>query len=161
MTAEETFDAITRATNVPASIPVSGGANVAWAMQLPDVQEPGPRSTIGNFLNAFLRGDRDGDARSNEFSISQALLLLNDATVTSRIRNAAAGSAVNRLIALNAAPAQIVTSLYLSTLSRNPSAQELADGIALFSTTPGESKAQVAEDLQFALLNKIDFFYNY
>ena len=42
LTAEETFDAITRATGVPASIPVSGGMpNVAWAMQLPDVQEPG------------------------------------------------------------------------------------------------------------------------
>ena len=162
MTAEEAFDAITKATNVPASIPVSGGgSNVAWAVQLPDVQEPGGRTVVGNFLNAFLRGDRDGDARSNEFSISQSLLLLNDTTVTSRIKSSAAGSAVNKLIAQNAAPAQIVTSLYLATLSRNPSAAELATGMALFSSTPGETKAQVAEDLQFVLLNKIDFFYNY
>jgi len=161
MTAEEAFDAITKATNVPASIPVSGGSNVAWAMQLPDVQEPGARTVVGNFLNAFLRGDREGDARSNEFSIAQSLLLLNDTTVTSRIKNAAAGSAVNKLIAQNAAPPQIVTSLYLSTLSRNPSETELASGVALFSSTPGETKAQIAEDLQFALLNKIDFFYSY
>jgi hypothetical protein len=161
MTAEETFDAITKATNVPASIPVSGASNVAWALQLPDVQEPGAKSVVGNFLNAFLRGDRDGDARSNEFSISQSLLLLNDTTVTSRIKNAASGSAVNTLIAANAAPTQIVGSLYLATLSRNPSATELAAGVALFSSTPGETKAQIAEDLQFALLNKIDFFYNY
>jgi hypothetical protein len=161
MTAEETFDAITRATNVPASLPVAGASNVAWAMQLPDVQEPGGRTVAGNFLNAFLRGDRDGDARSNEFSISQALLLLNDTTVTSRIRSGAAGSAVNTLIAGGATPAQIVSSLYVSTLSRNPSPSELVQGIALFSSTPGESKAQVAEDLQYALLNKLDFFYNY
>jgi hypothetical protein len=161
MTAEETFDAITKATNVPASIPVSGGSNVAWAMQLPDVQEPGGKTVVGNLLNAFLRGDRDGGARSNEFSISQSLLLLNDTTVTSRIKNAAPGSAVNKLIAANATTAQIVTSLYLFTLSRNPSATELAAGVALFSSTPGETKAQIAEDLQFALLNKIDFFYNY
>ena len=161
MTAEETFDAITKATNVPASIPVSGSSNVAWAMQLPDVQEPGTRSIVGNFLNVFLRGDRDGDARSNEFSISQSLLLLNDTTVTSRIKNGSAGSSVNKLIAQNATPAQIVTSLYLATLSRNPSAAELALGVAMFSSTPGETKAQVAEDLQFALLNKIDFFTNY
>ena len=161
MTAEETFDAITKATNVPASIAVSSSSNVAWAMQLPDVQEPGARNTVGNFLNAFLRGDRDGDSRSNEFSISQALLLLNDTTVTSRIRNAAAGSSVNKLIAANATPAQITTSLYLATLSRNPSPSELAAGVAFFTSTPGETKAQIAEDLQFALLNKIDFFYNY
>ncbi|HEX2800133.1 MAG TPA: DUF1549 domain-containing protein, partial [Thermoanaerobaculia bacterium] len=53
MTAEETFDAITRATKVPASLPVTGTSNVAWAMQLPDVQEPGGRTAAGNFLNAF------------------------------------------------------------------------------------------------------------
>ena len=161
MTAEETFDAITKATNVPASLPVTGSSTVAWAMQLPDVQEPGGRTVAGNFLNAFLRGDRDGDARSNEFSISQALLLLNDTTVTSRVKSGASGSAVNKLVASGATPAEIVTSLYVSTLSRNPSPSELAQGVALFSTTPGESKAQVAEDLQYALLNKLDFFYNY
>ena len=55
-----------------------------------------------------------------------------------------------------------MTSLYLSTLSRNPSAAELAAGVALFASPPnGETKAQVAEDLQFALLNKLDFLYNY
>ncbi|MFI5119196.1 MAG: DUF1549 domain-containing protein [Thermoanaerobaculia bacterium] len=161
MTAEETFDAITRATNVPASLPVAGASTVAWAMQLPDVGEPGGRSVAGNFLNTFLRGDRDGDARSNEFSIAQALLLLNDTTVTSRIRSGAPGSAVSKLVAAGATPVEIVSSLYVSTLSRNPSPSELARGVALFSATPGESKAQVAEDLQYALLNKLDFFYNY
>jgi hypothetical protein len=163
LTAEEVFDAITRATGVGASIPVSGGMpNVAWAMQLPDVQEPGGGSVIGNFLNTFLRADRDGDARSNEFSVSQALLMLNDTTVTNRVKSTAAGSAVRNLVQANASPAQIVSSLYLSTLSRPPSAAELAAGVALFSSPPnGETKAQVAEDLQFALLNKLDFLFNY
>jgi hypothetical protein len=162
MTAEEVFDAITKATNMPAVIPVTGLSSVAWAMQLPDVQEPGGGSVIGNFLNGFLRGDRDTDARSNEFSISQALLMLNDTTVTNRIKSTAPGSAVQKLVAANAPPSQIVTSLYVSTLSRNPSPAELAAGVELFSSPPnGESKAQVAEDLQFTLLNKLDFLYNY
>jgi hypothetical protein len=163
LTAEEVFDAITRATGVPASIPVSGGMPaVAWAMQLPDVQEPGGGSVIGNFLNAFLRGDRDGDARSNGFSISQALLLMNDTTVTNRVKSTAPGSAVRVLVTASASPSQIVSSLYLSTLSRPPSSAELAAGVALFTNPPnGETKAQVAEDLQFALLNKLDFLYDY
>ncbi len=163
LTAEETFDAITKATGVGATIPVSGGLPpVAWAMQLPDAQEPPGTTTIGNFLNSFLRGDRDGDARSNEFSISQALLMLNDATVTNRIKSTAPTSAVHALVAANASPSQIVTTLYLGTLSRNPTASELAQGVALFANPPnGETKAQVAEDLQFALLNKLDFLFNH
>lgn len=162
MTAEEVYDAITKAAGVAASLPVTGSGNVAWAMELPDVLEPGARSVAGNFLNTFLRGDRDGDARSNEFSIAQALLLLNDTTVTSRIKSTAPGSNVSKLVAANAAPTEIVTALTLATLTRNPTPQELAASVALFSKPPnGETKAQVAEDLQFALLNKLDFFYNY
>jgi hypothetical protein len=163
LTAEETFDAITRATGVGAVLPVSGGVpSVAWAMQLPDAVEPGGGSVAGNFLNTFLRGDRDGDARSNEFSIAQALVMMNDVTITSRIKSTVAGSAVRNLVTSNATPPQIVTSLYLSTLSRLPSADELAAGVALFSSPPnGETTAQVAEDLQFVLLNKLDFLYAY
>ncbi|HEX5855011.1 MAG TPA: DUF1549 domain-containing protein [Thermoanaerobaculia bacterium] len=161
MTAEEIFDAITKATSVAASLAVTGSQNVAWALQLPDVQEPGARTVAGNFLNTFLRGDRDGDARSDEFSIAQSLLLLNDTTVTSRIKSGAPGSAVNKLVLANATPVQIVTSLYVSTLSRSPSPSEQAAGVALFSSTSGQSMAQIAEDLQFALLNKLDFLYNY
>src|SRR5262249_59123451 len=135
LTAAATFDAIARATGVGALIPVSGGApSVAWAMQLPDVAEPGGASVIGNFLNTFLRGDRDGDARSNEFSIAQALVLMNDVTVTNRIKSTAPTSAVRALVTANATPAQIVQSLYLQTLSRPPSADELTASLALFAS---------------------------
>jgi len=163
LAAEEVFDAVTKATGVPASIPVSGGVPaVAWALQLPDVAEPGARGGVGTFLNTFLRGDRDTDARSNAFSISQALLLLNDATVTSRIRASAPGSAVNKLIAANATPDEIVDALFLSTLSRPPSPAERSAALALFSNlTAGQTKTSAAEDLQFSLLNKLDFVFRY
>jgi hypothetical protein len=163
LTAEEVFDAVTTATGIPASIPVSGGApSVSRALQLPDVVEPGGRSAVGNFLNTFLRGDRDTDARSNAFSISQALLLLNDVNVTSRIRATAPGSAVSRLIAANATPAEIVDSLFLSTLSRPPSGDEKTAALALFANPgAGQTKVSVAEDLQFSLLNKLDFVFDY
>jgi hypothetical protein len=159
--AEEVFDALTKATGVPASLTVNGYAGpVAWAGQLPDINQPGGRTST--FLNTFMRGDRDSEARSDAFSISQALALLNDTTVTSRVHNSTAGSAVNKLIAANASPATIVNSLYLSTLGRTPTAPELATGTAMFSNLQaGQTKTTVAEDLQFALLNKIDFFFNY
>jgi hypothetical protein len=158
---EEIFDAITKATGVPASLSVSGYPSpVAWAGQLPDINEP--RGPLAVFLNTFMRGDRESEARSNEFSISQALSLLNDTTVTSRVKNSTSGSAVNKLIAANATSTAIVSSLYLSTLSRPPTATELTAALAMFTNLKsGQTKTTVAEDLQFALLNKIDFFNNY
>ncbi len=157
---EEIFDAITKATGVPASLGVTGSSPVVWAGQLPDVNEP--RGQQAAFLNTFMRGDRDSEARSNEFSISQALSLLNDVTVTSRVRSSASGSAVSKLIAANATPAEIVTSLYLSSLSRLPTSAELTAALTMFSNLgAGQTRTTVAEDLQLALLNKIDFFNNY
>ena len=169
--AEELFDAITKATGVPASLAVAGNSGpVAWAGQLPDINEPGQGGSGGagsgsvrTFLNTFMRGDRDTEPRSSAFSISQALSLMNDSVVViPRTRNGTAGSAVNKLIASNATPPVLVQTLYLNTLSRNPSDEELAKGIALFSNLQGgQTKTTVAEDLQFALLNKIDFIFNY
>ena len=94
-------------------------------------------------------------------SISQALSSMNDpAIVTNRIKNATAGSAVNKLIAAGATPQTIVTSLYLATLSRPPSVTENAAALALFSA-PNANKTSVSEDLQFVLVNKLDFIFNY
>lgn len=169
--AEELFDAITKATNVPASLAVAGyAAPVAWAGQLPDINEPGQggsggagSASIRTFLNTFMRGDRDSEARSSQFSIAQSLSLMNDSVVViPRTKNSAAGSAVNKLIAANATPDAIVKTLYLNALSRNPSGDELAKGVALFSNlASGQTKTTVAEDLQFTLLNKLDFIFNY
>ena len=161
--AEELFDAITKATNVPASLAVAGAASpVAWAGQLPDINEP-TSASIRSFLNTFMRGNRDTEPRSSQFSISQALSLMNDSVVViPRTKSSAAGSAVNKLIAANATPTAIVQTLYVNTLSRNPSVDELAKGVALFSSLQaGQTKTTVAEDLQFTLLNKIDFIFNY
>ncbi|MEO6323789.1 MAG: DUF1549 domain-containing protein [Thermoanaerobaculia bacterium] len=165
--AEMMYDAITKATNVNINIPVVGYASpVTRAIQLPDTNEPQARNpaanvAIRNFLDTFSRGDRDSDPRSYEGSIAQALSSMNDSVVvTNRIKNATAGSAVNKLIAANSTPQAIVTSLYVSTLSRPPSVSENTAALALFSA-PGANKTSVAEDLQFVLLNKLDFIFNY
>ncbi len=167
---EEVLDAISKATQVPASLRVSGYTNpIAWAGQLPDVLEPQGRvanATPANrnlrvFLDAFTRGDRDSEARSSQTSISQALTMMNDVTVTARIKASTAGSTVSKFTP-STSPTDIVNALYLNTLSRYPSPTELATAVALFtSPAPGQTRTQIAEDLQFALLNKIDFLFNY
>ncbi len=165
LSAEQMLDAVTTATGVPASLTVQGfSAPVAWAMQLPDPREPtgGPSSAFRSFLDIFGRGDRDATPRSSGGSIFRALTSLNNRIVTDRIKATAAGSAVKKLIDAKAPLDGIVTALYQGTLSRSPSPEELSAGIALFSNLKaGQTTATVAEDLQFALLNKLDFLFNY
>ena len=53
---------------------------------------------------------------------------------------------------------QIVTQLYLNTLSRYPSDAEKAKLLPYF-TSMGRTAA--TESIQWALLNKVDFTFNY
>ncbi|MGZ4778091.1 MAG: DUF1549 domain-containing protein [Thermoanaerobaculia bacterium] len=155
--AETMLDAITSATGVPVALNVQGIGTVPRAMQLPDTLEPGVRNAFGQFLNEFGRGDRDTDARTNDSSISQALSMLNNTIVTSRIKRSNASSTVAKVLASTSDPATIVDQLYLATLSRHATAAEKTEGAAyLRSGTLGAK----AEDLQFALLNSLEFLFD-
>jgi hypothetical protein len=152
--AEAVLDAIQKATGVAANLPVSGGGSVPRAMMLPDPTEGGAFAT---FLNSFERGNRDDEARTSDSSILQALVLLNDPIVTNRIQSANPASLVARLIQQSTDPATIAEGLYLHTLSRYPTADEQALAVAYLNS--GEL-AKKTEDLQFALINKLEFLFN-
>ncbi|HEV8269102.1 MAG TPA: DUF1549 domain-containing protein [Thermoanaerobaculia bacterium] len=166
--AEMLFDAITKATGVTLNMAVNGYTNpVTWAVQLPDTAEPGGQNAnlreIRAFLDTFLRGNRDDDPRAFDSSISETLYELNSAVVvTNRIKSTASGSTVNKLKSQNASAATIVDTLYLTTLSRTPTDAERTASLALLTNIPsGQTTWTVAEDLQFALLNKVDFLLKY
>lgn len=154
--AEMLFDAITSATGIPQPLNVQGIGAVPKAMQLPDTVEPGPRSPAGQFLNEFGRGDRDTDARSNDTSIVQALNLLNNTIVTNRIKKSNANSTVAKILASTTDPNAIADQLYLATLSRHPTAAEKTTAAAYLRSG---TLAQKAEDLQFVLLNSLEFIF--
>ena len=157
---EEIFDVITQATNRPASyLPTGYTSPIPWAKQLPDPDETRDIATR-RLLDAFLRGDRDTRPRSEEGSISQALTLLNDTFVGSRVRVTAANGTVATLFANRAtmSAAELVRQLFLATLSRNPSADESAKAVAFLGSPISSARL---EDLQIALMNKVDFIFNY
>jgi hypothetical protein len=164
MDAEEIHDAILKASGIGVTYQLRDTLNqptftVSWAMQLPDTSEPRGNGQVINFLNSFIRGDRDVKPRSLEPSIMQALNLMNHQFVMSRIHNNNNGSNVQRLLAdASLTPAQIATQLYLSTLSRNPTPSELDKLTPLFTSM---GRTQAAEAIQWALLNKMDFIFNY
>jgi uncharacterized protein DUF1553/uncharacterized protein DUF1549 len=152
--AEEVLDAIVKCTGVAANLGLSGNRSVPRAMLLPDPTEGG---NFAKFLNNFERGNRDDQPRSADSSIVQALALLNDRIVTDRIDATNPASLVARLIQESNDPAAIAEGLYLNTLSRYPTADEKAEAVAYLKS--GEL-AKKMEDLQFALINKLEFLFN-
>jgi hypothetical protein len=158
MSAEEIHDAIVKAAGVPANYTFAFLPPVQWAMQLPDTKEPIRAQAIVQFLNSFGRGDRDTSARRSDGSVSQTLNMMNNTFVMGRIHQANQGSTVSTLLAQNADAASIIRQLYLSTLSRPPTAAE----IAMFTPTFQQQGTRVAaEGLQWILLNKLEFIFNY
>ena len=127
---------------------------VTKAMNLPDTTEGGNFRTL---LNNFGRGNRDDDPRASDGSIVQALALLNDQNVVSRIHNSTAASTVAKTLAATKDPGAIADALYLATLSRYPDTNERNTAIAYLKSGDLTKKT---EDLQFALLNKLEFLFN-
>ena len=151
--AEEVLDAVFKATNVGGTMAVNGlTTGFPRAMMLPDPTEGG---SFRKFLNDFGRGNRDDESRSDDGSIVQALALLNDPVVVTRTRAATAGSTVSKLKTSD--PATIVETLYLNTLSRYPTADEKQAAIAYLKSGDTVKKT---EDLQFVLLNKLEFLFD-
>lgn len=155
LSAEVMVDAITTATGVPASFPVNGMPAVSRAMQLPDPLD-GRRAAATTFMNNFGRGNRDDVLRTNDGAISQSLSLMNDTTVTTRVKRAN-NSTVQKVLAATSDPATVTDQLYLATLSRRPTTQERQ--IATDYLKAG-TLAERAEDLQYVLLNTLEFEFN-
>jgi len=155
LSSEALFDAICQASGVAAVMEARSFGPVSRAMQLPDTTEP-RRSSANRFLDSFGRGDRDETPRSDESSITQSLILLNDPVVTTRVRQNVQGSTLQRILAASREPAKVAEELYLSTLSRYPTNEELATATRHLS---GGEIGPKAEDLLYALLNSLEFLF--
>ena len=106
--AEELHDSVVIASGIVPTYNVSGFSNalhvltasispgfgpISFAMQLPDVKiVPDGGGDVSQFLDSFLRGDRDLTPRKEEGSILQALNLMNDAFMENKIKSTGTGS---------------------------------------------------------------------
>ncbi len=155
--AESVLDAVARATNVQPAFNVNGLGTITRAMALPDPTEPAPRGQFGPFLTAFGRGDRDTTPRTSDGSIVEALEMLNDSVVTSRVKANNPNTTVAKILATTKDPATVADELYIATLSRRPTAVERQAAITYLTSG---SLASKAEDLQYALMNRLEFLFN-
>jgi Protein of unknown function (DUF1549)/Protein of unknown function (DUF1553) len=170
--AEEVHDSVVTAINTLPTYTVPGfsndsavyGANspgfgkISFAMQAPDVVNMPDGGAVSQFLDTFLRGNRDDQLRKGEGSILQTLGLMNDNFIESRIH---AGTPYLAKL-LTASDDALIDTMFLDVLSRHPSADELAIARAQMAAgaTAAQRKAN-AEDLLWTLFNKVDFVFNY
>jgi hypothetical protein len=82
---------------------------------------------------------------------------MNDRIVTDRVRAATVGSTVAKALQATRDPGEIADMLYLATLSRYPSPSER--DVAVGYLRSGDLTRKT-EDLQFALLNRLEFLFN-
>jgi hypothetical protein len=145
------------ATNVPVTFTVNGIGTVNAAMKLPDTTESA-RNIYGRFLDEFGRGNRDDTARSSDSSIAQSLSMMNDQTiVVNRIHRSTTVSTVAKVLASTSDPASIADQLFMATLSRHPTSGETQQAIAYLNSGTLASRA---EDLQWVLLNSLEFLFD-
>ena len=177
MWAEELHDSVVIASGIVPTYNVSGFSNastyygvnspgfgpISYAMQNSDVKnQPDGGGDVSQFLDSFLRGDRDLTPRKEEGSILQALSLMNDTFLENKIKSTGTGLAGSNLVTLlnsGITDSQLVSQLYLTVLSRYPSATELQTAVTYLSTSGSHNQA--AEDLFWSLFNKVDFVFNY
>ena len=160
LSAEELFDAISIATGVFPSIPINGtNTEVKYVMQTRSPEDlGGDLAGAGRFLGSFGQSNRSRGVKSLKSNIVQASLLLNSKIVKEKVK-AEPGSRVHEL--LNQEPQltneEIVEELFLSVLARRPSAGEMKLAVNQIK----EYRTQGAEDVLWALLNKLDFVFHY
>ena len=164
---EEIHDAIVVSSGTYPSYKLTGFTDqggtfpqsISFAMQLPDVVNAPSGGPVSAFLDTFLRGNRDDQARKQDGSILQALNLMNNTFVESYLQFS--GSTPSQLILqhLNQSNSDLVNTLFLAILSRYPSTDESATAIAKLSGAGNRNQA--IQDLVWSLYNKVDFVFNY
>ncbi|MDE2125666.1 MAG: DUF1553 domain-containing protein [Armatimonadetes bacterium] len=151
--AEELLDAIDLATGAQTHFTAEPVGMLAE--DLPDSSAPGS----GGFLDVFGRPSRQTPCeceRTVNVSLGQAMNLINGPTLSDAV-----DSPTGRIAALmktNPSDADLVNSIFLASLSRYPTATEMAASTrALHQASTRERGAQ---DLMWALLNSPAFLFN-
>ena len=164
LTAEELHDSIAIATDRPGSF--GGGRRkpamndeeptgpvVSMAMQL---AVPRASGELRSFMQAFGQSNRGAPARPPQASPLQPIMLMRSSVVNDRVL-AAKGSRVQRLLDSTQSNSKVVDELFLGTLSRRPTTEERTAAVSFLD----QNRIEGAQNVQWALLNLVEFLYNF
>ena len=168
LTAEQVYDAVVKATDLYTEIPVPKTDYKAKFL----TQTRGPRDIVHNkylgsgwkqdmeyFLNSFGQANRESNEPTTDGSITQAVLLMNGPFIKSKIK-AEADSHLGKLLRREPAmrSEDLADELFLRFLSRWPTEAEKTESVHLLAE---RGPTAGGEDLQWVLMNKLDFVFNY
>jgi hypothetical protein len=141
------------ATSRPGSFKL-GDETTGMAMHL---SGPSGNGDVKYFMQTFGQSNRNNPPRPLAGSPLQPLLLMQSPVVTDRVL-AKKDSRLERLLETYMSDDErVVNELFLATLSRPPSDGERQVGLGAMA----KDRVAGAQDLQWALVNQVEFFFNY
>ena len=155
----EVVDAITKVTNRPGRYRIDGvGVSRVKQLATPqNVGKAGENAEISSIMEAFFQSNRFTQVpEGNKPTTLQALLLTGGGVVNTRVL-AEKGSRVEQLLASGKSNREIIEEMFLTSLARPPTPAETE--VALRAVE--RDRKQGAEDVQWALLNGIEFILNH
>jgi hypothetical protein len=152
LTAEELHDSITLATGRAGNFKFQD-TQVSMAMQL---SGPSGGGELKYFMQTFGQSNRNNPPKPLQGSPLQPLLLMQSPVVNERVL-AQKDSTVQRLLDAYSDNGKLVDAMFLNTLSRMPTGTETEIAVNSLSADRKEG----AQNLQWALINLTEFFYNY
>lgn len=158
MSGNELVDAITRATDRPEQY-ASAGKKVSRISETAGPWELRGRAgaEILNLMQSFFQSNRSTPSGiANRASTIQTMMMMSSGVVNDRVL-AKNGTRVEKLLKAGKTEAEIVDELFLASVSRFPTPGEKE--IALQEME--KDKTRAAENIQWVLLNSIEFVLNH
>jgi len=152
LSAHQMADALAQVTDVPNRYP-----NRAAGTRAVDVADPATASTILDTFGRCPRTNGCASVSTPPLSLRQSLLLIGGDTIEGKVSHL--NGYLANLLDLKPEPDEIVENLYLRTLCRPPTDEELSRWSAELKQAP--SLRETAEDLFWALLNSREFAFNH
>lgn len=156
MPAEVVLDAVNQVTGGQDSYSSSNAPKGTRAINLAPsrLRGGGPEYVLGIFGRP-LRTQKCDCERSSETGLAQAMYLLNDSDVNSKINSSKGRLA--KLLKEISDDRKLIEELYLSTLSRLPSDEELASSLEFVQSTASRDAGM--HDMLWTLLNLREFLF--
>ncbi len=167
LNAEELHDAIAAATERPGRF---GSSRRRPAANADDEEAPGPVVTMAmqlamprnngelkSFMQAFGQANRATPARPPQPSPLQPIMLMRSSVVNDRVL-AAGDSRLQRLLeTYKNDNGKVIEELFMGTLSRGPLPEEKQ----LAESVMAKNRVEGAQNVQWALLNLVEFLYSF
>jgi len=117
---------------------------------------PRVQGELKSFMSAFGQSNRGTPAKPAQPSPLQPIMLMRSPVVNDRVL-AAKDSRVQRLLDSYKDNGKVVEELFLSTLSRQPMPEEKALAVSFLD----RNRVDGAQNVEWALLNLVEFLYNF